>query len=92
NAPIFILINWQEVTSSERNVLKSQRGHRAYSHPMAARGILVGFSPVEVFENEVTAFTTRHSKNTQYFPTMEEARAHLKHMIEASEQDYTYPL
>ncbi|MBC8170977.1 MAG: hypothetical protein H7X77_04880 [Anaerolineae bacterium] len=81
--PIFILINWLEVTSAEKNVLKSQHGHRAYSHPMAGRGVLVGFDAAEAFENEVTAYTSRRSKNTQYFKTLEEAEKHLKAILEA---------
>lgn len=81
NTPIFLLINWLEVTGADKGVLKSQRGHRAYSHPMAARGVLVGFDAAEAFENEVTSYSTRQSKNTQYFATMEEAKAHLKDML-----------
>lgn len=68
NAPIVVIISWLEVTSSDRDVLRSQPGHRAYSHPMAARGVLVGFNPLEVMMNETTAMSTRGSKNTQYFP------------------------
>src|SRR5690349_8544105 len=85
NTPIFLLINWLEVTGADKGVLKSQRGHRTYSHPMAARGVLVGFGPAEAFENEVTSFSTRQSKNTQYFATMEEAKAHLKEILNADD-------
>ncbi len=80
--PIVVLINWLEVTETDYGALFKQRGHRAYSHPMAARGVLVGFDPQEAFENEVTAVNTRRAKNTQYFRTMEEAMDYLEPMIE----------
>ncbi len=79
--PVIVLINWQRVTGTDRNALLSQKGHRAYSHPMAARGVVVGFNPQEAFENEVTAVNTRHQKHTQYFRTMEEAMHHLEPML-----------
>lgn len=82
--PVVILINWLEVTGSDTGVLRSHMGHRAYSHPMAARGVLVGFNPQEAFENEVTAVKTRQSKNTQYYQTIAEALDYLKPMLEAS--------
>ena len=53
--PVMVFINWLEVTKSDTRALFKQRGHRAYSHPMAARGVLVGFDQQEAFENEVTA-------------------------------------
>lgn len=84
--PVVILINWLEVTAAEPHVLKSNRGHRAYSHPMAARGVLVGFDKSEIFENEVTSVKTRGSKNTQYYATMEEALTYLKYMLEDAPQ------
>jgi hypothetical protein len=80
--PVVILINWLEVTGSEPHVLKSSPGHRAYSHPMAARGVLVGFDKSEIFENEVTAVKTRGSKNTQYYSTIAEALDYLKFMLQ----------
>src|SRR5262245_3756447 len=80
--PVMVLINWTEVTKADPGVLKSQLGHRAYTHPMAARGVLVGFDRQEAFENEVTAVRSRQSKNTIYFNTMDEARAYLKNMFE----------
>jgi hypothetical protein len=80
-APIVMIISWIEVTSSDRDVLRSQAGHRTYSHPMAARGVLVGFNPLEVMMNETTAMNTRGSKNTQYFPSMEEAMEYLEPML-----------
>jgi hypothetical protein len=80
--PIVILINWLEVTGQQKGTLKSQSGHRAYSHPMAARGVLVGFDPQEAFENEVTSVNTRQSKNTQYYKTIEEAMEYIKPMLE----------
>lgn len=83
NHPVVILINWLEVTDAETGVLKSNTGHRAYSHPMAARGVLVGFNPLEAFENEVTAVSTRQTKNTQYFKTMAAAMEYLKPMMES---------
>ena len=82
NHPVVVLINWLEVKSADKGVLKSNTGHRAYSHPMAARGVLVGFNPLEAFENEVTAVSTRHAKNTQYFQTIDAAMEYLKPMLE----------
>ncbi len=80
--PVVVLINWLEVTSVEKGTLKSQPGHRAYSHPHAARGVLVGFDPTEALQNEITAVSTRRDKNTIYFATMDEAKAYLKDMLE----------
>jgi hypothetical protein len=79
--PVVVLINWLEVMGAEPHVLKSNPGHRAYSHPMAARGVLVGFDRSEIFENEVTAVKTRGSKNTQYYNTIAEALNYLKFML-----------
>lgn len=79
--PIVLLISWLEVTSSERDVLRSHAGHRAYSHPMAARGVLVGFNPLEAMMNETTSMQTRGSKNTQYFTTIEAAMEYLEPML-----------
>jgi hypothetical protein len=76
--PVIILINWLEVVQADSGVLKSNLGHRAYSHPMAARGVLVGFDRQEAFENEVTAVKTRGGKNTQYYKTLDEALDHLR--------------
>lgn len=76
--PVIILINWLEVTQADPGVLKSNLGHRAYSHPMAARGVLVGFDSQEAFENEVTSVKTRGGKNTQYYKTLDEALNHLQ--------------
>ncbi len=80
--PVIVLINWTEVTHGDKDVLRSQPGHRAYSHPMAARGVLVGFNPLEVMMNETTAVSTRGSKNTQYFQSMTEALEYLESMLE----------
>ena len=80
--PVVVLINWAEVTEGDKDVLRSQPGHRAYSHPMAARGVLVGFNPLEVMMNETTAVNTLGSKNTQYFQTMDEAMEYLQPMLE----------
>ena len=80
--PVMVLISWIEVTKSDKDVLRSQHGHRAYSHPMAARGVLVGFNPLEVMMNETTAVATRGSKNTQYFQTMEQAMEYLQPMMD----------
>lgn len=79
--PIMVLINWTEVTESDPKALFNVRGHRAYSHPMAARGVLVGMPGQAQFENEVTAVQTRESKNTQYYKTMDEAREYLKNFL-----------
>ena len=80
--PIMVFINWLEVTQTDTRALFKQRGHRAYSHPMAARGVLVGFDQQQAFENEVAAVNTRHSKNTRYFHTTEEAIEYLQPMLE----------
>ncbi len=80
--PVIVLINWLEVTEMELKTLFKVKGHRAYSHPMAARGVLVGMPKQARFENEVTAVSTRESKNTQYYDTMEEAMDYLKHFLE----------
>jgi hypothetical protein len=82
--PVVLLINWLEVTSADPGVLKSQPGHRTYSHPMAARGVLVGFGRQAAFENEVTSVKTRGAKNTQYYNTVDEALAYLHLMLEDS--------
>jgi hypothetical protein len=79
--PIFLIINWLEVTKAEKGVLQSNRGHRTYSHPMAARGILVGFDPQEAFENEVTSTRTRGDKNTTYFKNLEDALEYAKEFM-----------
>ncbi len=79
--PVVALINWTEVTSTAPGALLDVRGHRAYSHPMAARGVLVGFPRQARFENEVTAVRTRGDKNTRYFDTMDEALDYLKEML-----------
>jgi len=66
------------VTEADSGVLKSNLGHRTYSHPMAARGVLVGFDRQETFENEITSVKTRGAKNTQYFDTLDAALERLK--------------
>ena len=81
--PVMILINWLEVTEAEPRVLQSQPGHRAYSHPMAARGVLVGFDIVERFSNTAAVSKTRGYSNTQYFNTMEQAMAYLQPILNA---------
>ena len=79
--PVVVLINWLEVTKTDPKALFNVRGHRAYSHPMAARGVLVGMPRQAQFENEVTAVATRESKNTQYYNTIEEALEYLKFFL-----------
>lgn len=79
--PVMVLINWLEVTESDPGALVEVRGHRAFTHPMAARGILVGMPRQTRFENETTSVTTRQSKNTQYYDTMDEAMAYLEHFL-----------
>lgn len=79
--PVMVLINWLEVTETEPKALFNVKGHRAYSHPMAARGVLVGMPGQSRFENEVTATRTRESKNTQYYNTMEEALTYLQNFL-----------
>jgi hypothetical protein len=84
--PIIVLINWLEVTHADTGVLKSNLGHRAYSHPMAARGVLVGFDSQQAFENEVTSVKTRGGKNTQYYKTMDEAMDYLRLVLTDSNE------
>lgn len=79
--PVVVLINWLEVSESAPGTLTSQNGHRAYSHPMAARAVLVGFDRQATFENEVTAVNTRKMSHTRYFATMEEAMDYLRPML-----------
>lgn len=79
---VIILINWLEVTQADPGVLRSNHGHRVYGHPMAGRGILVGFDRQEAFENEVTSVKTRGDKNTQYYNTMEDALRFLKFLLD----------
>jgi hypothetical protein len=76
--PVIVLISWLEVTEMDPKALLSTRGHRTFSHPLAARGVLVGMPTQAAFENEVSVTTTRQSKNTQYYATMEEARDYLR--------------
>ena len=80
--PVAVLINWLNVEGCERGAVLKMRGHRAYSHPMAARGILVGFDAQLSFENEVSVVNTRGDKNTRYFNSMEAAMAFLQPMLE----------
>ena len=80
--PVVVLINWLNVEGCERGAVLKMRGHRAYSHSMAARGILVGFDAQLSFENEVSVVNTRGDKNTRYFNSMEEAMAFLQPMLE----------
>ena len=80
--PVIVLINWLNVDGYERGAVLKMRGHRAYGHPMAARGILVGFDPQLSFENEVSVVNTRGDKNTMYFNIMEDAMAFLQPMLE----------
>lgn len=81
NQPVMILVNWLETTHLDAGALLNQQGHRAFSHPMAARTVSVGLNPQQAFENEVAAVKTRRSKNTQYFHTLEEAMDYLDPMI-----------
>jgi hypothetical protein len=79
--PVIVLINWQEVTGMDFKALLTVRGHRAFSHPMAARGILVGMDGRTQMENEISSVSTRQSKNTQYFTNMDEAMSYLENML-----------
>lgn len=79
--PIFVLIDWRDVTGEDPKALLSVQGHRAYSHPQAARGVLVGMDMMAQFQNEVTANNTRDDKNTQYFKTMEDALDYLRDFV-----------
>ncbi|MDQ7027185.1 MAG: hypothetical protein Q9P44_16695 [Anaerolineae bacterium] len=79
--PVIVLINWLEVTETDPKALFNVQGHRAYSHPMAARGVLVGMPGQAKFENEVTSIRTRESKNTQYYDTLEEALHYLRYFL-----------
>ena len=79
--PVFVLINWTEVTEMDTGAVLKVQGHRAYSHPMAARGVLVGLDKQAGFENQVTAQQTRGESNTIYFKTMDEANKYLESFI-----------
>ncbi len=79
--PVALLISWLEVTGEDPGVLRSNPGHRTYSHPMAARGVLVGFNPLQAMENEVSSVQTRGNKNTHYCKTMDEAMDYLEAML-----------
>lgn len=79
--PVVVLINWQEVTGMELKALLKAKGHRAFSHPMAARGVLVGMDRNTKMENEISSVQTREGKNTQYYDTMDEAMEYLKDML-----------
>ena len=79
--PVAVLISWEEVTDQEPGTLLSQRGHRVYSHPMAARGVLVGFGRSDQFQNEISSVTTRGDKNTHYVKDMNEALDYLQDML-----------
>jgi len=79
--PVVVLINWLDVTDVQPGALLDAGGHRAYSHPMAARLVLVGFPRQARFENEVAVVRTRGEKNTRYFDTMDAAMDYLKDML-----------
>lgn len=85
-SPVFVLINWTEVTSMEPKALLEVTGHRAYSHPMAARGVLVGFDPVAGFQNQVSSTQTRGTANTIYFKTMDEALVYLENFLDDEDE------
>lgn len=82
DTPVAILINWTEVEGMDLKALLNVRGHRTFSHPMAARGVLVCMDKRTRMENEISSVQTRQGKNTQYYETMEEALEYLKHMLE----------
>jgi len=79
--PLVLLINWLEVEGMEEKALINVRGHRTFSHPMAARGVLVGMPRLVQMQNEVSSVSTRRSKNTQYYDTMDEAMHYLEDML-----------
>lgn len=79
--PVGVLVNWLDVTGVEPGAIKSTRGHRGYSHPMAARGVLVGMDRQFAFENEISAYSTRQSQHTKYFATMDAAMDYLRDML-----------
>lgn len=79
--PIIVVVDWRDVIETDQRALLNLRGHRTYSHPMVARGVLVGMARQEQFENEVSAFTTRESKRTQYFKTMEEVLDYIQNYL-----------
>ena len=84
--PVIVFINWLEVTETDPKALFNVKGHRAYSHPMAARGVLVGMPAQAQFENEVSAVKTRESKNTQYYNSMDDALAYIHHFLDDEEE------
>lgn len=79
--PVAVLIDWREVEGMELKALLNVRGHRTFSHPMAARGVLVGMDKRTRMENEISSVQTRGGKNTQYYDTIEEALEYLKEML-----------
>ena len=81
DSPVVALIDWRGVTQRDLKSLLNMHGHRAYSHPMAARSVLVGMDKLAQFENEISAVKTRQTKNTQYYDTMEEAMVYLNQMF-----------
>lgn len=80
--PVAVLIDWREVEALALKALLNVNGHRTFSHPMAARGVLVGMDKRTRMENEISSVQTRGGKNTQYYDTMEEAMEYLKNMLE----------
>ncbi len=79
--PVIVLVDWRHVTGMDSDTLLGSKGHRGYSHPMAAQAILVGLSENQAFQNTVSAFSTRKSQHTQYMNTMEEAMDYLQDVL-----------
>ncbi|RMF80215.1 MAG: hypothetical protein D6737_08840 [Chloroflexi bacterium] len=79
--PVFVLINWLEVTGHDPAALIKHQKHRAYGHPMAARAVLVGMGAQAQMENQVSATRAREIVHTVYFDTMEEALHYLEFVL-----------
>lgn len=88
-APAIVLIDWRPVEKMDFKALITVRGHRAFSHPMAARGVLVGMDVQTRFENEISVTTTRGDKNTHYCDTMVQALETLKDVLGVKDIDAT---
>jgi len=80
--PVVVVADWSEATAVEKNAITSQKGHRAYGHPMVARVVIVGIGQHEAFQNEINNTRARGQSHARYFDTLDEAKAYLKQMLE----------
>jgi hypothetical protein len=80
--PVVVVADWSQVTSIAKNAIISQRGHRAYGHPLVARVVIVGIGKHEALQNEIANTGARGQSHARYFETMEETLDYLKDMLE----------